>query len=175
MSRAVPASVQWSFRLWIAAISAGIVETVLVLVDSWTSRSYGDGLGTRAGLWLIVFAATLILAGAMRRGSQVARLVLTLIIGGIGTLALVIEPISWLVEGTPQGAFENAGVLSILFALSRGVHVAAVVGAVALMFVPGARDHFRAVVGAHSAQDQRLVRQFPAHAGVVPSDKSETP
>jgi hypothetical protein len=56
----------------------------------------------------------------------------------------VIDPISWLAGGNSlREVFTEADLLFFLIAPIRAVHLAAVVGALVLMFLPAANDYFR--------------------------------
>jgi hypothetical protein len=80
----------------------------------------------------------------MRLGKRWARLSLAVLLGGIGTLSLVIDPISWLAAGNPLSeVFTEADLLFFLVAPIRVVHLVAVIGALVLMFLPAANTYFR--------------------------------
>jgi hypothetical protein len=80
----------------------------------------------------------------MRLGKRWARLTLAVLLGGIGTLSLVIDPISWLAGGNSlREVFTQADLLFILIAPIRVVHLVAVVTALVFMFVPAANTYFR--------------------------------
>jgi hypothetical protein len=80
----------------------------------------------------------------MRLGKRWARLTLAILLGGIGTLSLVVDPISWLAEGNSLGeVFKEADLLFFIVAPIRVVHLAAVLGALVFMFLPAANDYFR--------------------------------
>lgn len=64
---------------------------------------------------------------------------------GIGTLSLVIGPVTWLAEGgSLSDAVAAVDLGSVLFAASRVVHLGAVVAALILMFHPAANAYLRA-------------------------------
>jgi hypothetical protein len=66
------------------------------------------------------------------------------LLGVIGTLSLVIDPISWLAEGNSLSeVFKEADLLFFLIAPIRIVHLAAVIAALVLMFLPAANTYFR--------------------------------
>jgi hypothetical protein len=80
----------------------------------------------------------------MRLGKRWARLTLAVLLGGIGTLSLVIDPISWLAGGNSLSEiFIDADLLFFLIAPIRAVHLAAVIAALVLMFLPSANTYFR--------------------------------
>jgi len=140
----VPKPVHAAFVLWIAAVAAGVFETILAVIDL---APEGLGAGVVAGVVvrLAVFTAAIYLAVRLRLGRNWARVSLTILLGVVGTLSLVIGPIQWLIEGNSLGkAIADADALTLLFATSRILHLAAVVAATVLMFRPAANAYFRA-------------------------------
>jgi hypothetical protein len=103
----VPKEVQASFLLWLTAVAAGVLETIIRIVDAlavgWISGSSGetDAAGVISGVVIRVIVYTLVvyIITRMRLGKRWARLSLAVLLGGIGTLSLVIDPISWLAGG----------------------------------------------------------------------------
>ncbi|GAA2597393.1 hypothetical protein GCM10010399_30040 [Dactylosporangium fulvum] len=107
-------------------------------------REAGDGAVAGVAIRCVVYAAVIVTALRMRAGKRWARLALALMLGIIGTLSLVMEPIGWLLDGNSVGAqLADADTAWWLIAVARTVHVAAVWGAVPLMFVPSAGRHFQ--------------------------------
>ncbi|MCU6792503.1 hypothetical protein OB236_10220 [Paenibacillus sp. WQ 127069] len=75
----------------------------------------------------LIFGALTFIIMKMYRGKSWARIALIILLGGIGTLSLVIDPIKWLLEGNSLGTmFDGVELTSLLFAASRVVHLAAV-------------------------------------------------
>ncbi|WPO70115.1 MULTISPECIES: hypothetical protein [unclassified Streptomyces] len=141
-----PATVRAAFALWLTAVAAGVFETVLAVIRAMTDgdASTGDLAGGLA-LRVAVYSAVVLVAVRMRRGGNGARLALAGVLGVLGTLSLVIEPVRWLADGHALGAaFHDLGAVDVLFGGSRALHVAAVLAAVALMFRPSANAWFRA-------------------------------
>jgi hypothetical protein len=69
---------------------------------------------------------------------------LAVLYGGLGTLSLVIGPVTWLAEGGSLADATAAADLGyVLFAASRLVHLAAIIAALILMFHPGANAYIR--------------------------------
>jgi hypothetical protein len=142
----VPGQLQASFLLWLAAVAAGVFETVLVVVDA-TDGEVGSAAQLIVGVAvrLLVFAGLVGLAVQLRRGRNWARVALAVLYGGLGTLSLVIGPVSWLAEGgSLADAVAAADLGSVLFAASRALHLAAVIAALLLMFHPAANAYLRA-------------------------------
>ena len=139
---AVPREVQASFLLWLAAVGAGILETIVRILYSLSGGSdSANGLVVR----VIVYAVVIYIAAQMRLGKRWARIALAVVLGGIGTLSLVIDPISWLAGGNSLGeVFTQADLLFFIIAPIRAVHLAAVIAALVFMFLPAANNYFRA-------------------------------
>jgi hypothetical protein len=149
----IPTQLQASFRLWLVAVAAGLFETALVVVDA-TSGEVGSAAQVAIGVAvrLLVFTGAVYLAAQLRQGRNWARVALAVLLGGIGTLSLVIGPVTWLAEGGSLAdaavAVATADLGSVLFAASRMVHLGAVVAAVLLMFHPAANAYIRATTPA---------------------------
>lgn len=146
----IPKQLQASYLLWLAAVAAGVFETVLVVVDA-TDGDVGSAAEVAAGVAvrLLVFTAAVYLAAQLRQGSNWARVALAVLLGGIGTLSLVIGPVTWLAEGgSLADAVAAADLGSVLFAASRVVHLGAVIAALILMFHPAANAYIRATTRA---------------------------
>jgi hypothetical protein len=154
----VPREVQVSFVLWLTAVGAGVFETILAIIEAVSGHlDLGTG-GVFVGvsMRLLIFTVVVYVASRMFRGKNWARVTLAIGLGVLGTLSIVIGPVSWLAEGHTIGEFlAGAGLMSFLFASSRVVHLIAVFAALVLMFRPASNDYFRA---ARSARRRTLVR-----------------
>jgi hypothetical protein len=146
----IPGQLQASYLLWLLAVAAGVFETVLVVVDA-TDGDVGSATQVAVGVAvrLLVFTWLVYLAAQLRQGHNWARVALAVLYGGIGTLSLVIGPVTWLAEGgSLTDAVAAADLRSVLFAASRVVHLAAVIAALILMFHPAANAYLRATTRA---------------------------
>jgi len=148
----VPKEVQASFLLWLIAVAAGVLETIIRIIDAsamgWVSGSGGetDVTGVISGVVIRVIIYTLVvyIITRMRLGKRWARITLAVLLGVIGTLSLVIDPILWLAGGNSLSeVFTEANLLFFLIAPIRTVHLAAVIAALMLMFLPSANTYFR--------------------------------
>jgi hypothetical protein len=156
----IPKQLQASFRLWLVAVAAGLFETALVVVDA-TSGEVGSAAEVAVGVAvrLLVFTGAVYLAAQLRLGRNWARVALAVLLGGLGTLSLVIGPVTWLAEGgSLADAVADADLGSVLFAASRVVHLGAVVAAVILMFHPAANTYFRATTRASAGSGTQQER-----------------
>jgi hypothetical protein len=142
----IPTQLQASYRLWLLAIAAGLFETVLAVVEA-TSGNPGSATEVAVGVAvrLLAFTGLGYLATQLRLGRNWARVALAVLYGGLGTLSLVVGPVTWLAEGGSLAeAVAAADLLSVLFAASRVVHLGAVIAALVLMFHPAANAYLRA-------------------------------
>jgi hypothetical protein len=141
----VPQEVKWSFLLWLVAIAAGAFEMIIAVIQMFSRGSGpGNGIFIQVGIRTIVFAALAYIIVKMYRGGNWARIVLAILLGGIGTLSLIIDPIKWILEGNSlDKAFAGMTLYSFLFGLSRIVHLASVIVAFFLMFRPSANKYYR--------------------------------
>ncbi|MFC7550821.1 hypothetical protein [Plantactinospora sp. GCM10030261] len=140
-----PPAVRTASLLWLAAVAAGGFETLLALTDLLRQ---GDAstteIVTGVGIRVVVFLLATWLAVRLRSGANWARLTLAVLLGVLGTLSLVVDPVRWLVEGNSlSAAIAGAGPLALTFAGSRILHVGFVIAAMVLMFQPAANSYFR--------------------------------
>ena len=144
----LPASLKQAVALWLVAIGAGVFETILVVANVlWGDGNMANGEGLNAGVAarLVIFVAMTLVALQVRLGKNWARLTIGILLGVFGLLSLVIQPVSWLIEGhAVSEAFAHLNLASAAFMLSRAVHMVTVVAATALMFVPTSNNFFRA-------------------------------
>ena len=141
----VSGPVRTAFVLWMIAIGAGVFETVLAVINRFAEGSVSPGeIVVGVGVRLAVFVVAGFLAIRMRQGRHWARLALALLLGVVGTLSLVIDPIQWLLAGNSlNAAVADLTLTDLLFATSRIVHLGAVLGAMVSMFRPDANTYFR--------------------------------
>src|SRR5918998_1341201 len=91
----VPRDVQTAALLWLVAVGAGVAETLVRVVDSLFAGSSGDTV-SGVVVRVIVYSVVVYVITRMRLGKRWARMALAVVLGGIGTLSLVVDPISWL-------------------------------------------------------------------------------
>jgi hypothetical protein len=142
----VPKEVQASFLLWLTAVAAGVVETLIRVIYLLfvSSGSGGEADVTGVAIRVIVYIVAVYIIVQMRLGKRWARLTLAVLLGGIGTLSLVVDPISWLAGGNSLSeVFKEADLLFFIIAPVRVIHLAAVVTALVFMFLPSANTYFR--------------------------------
>ena len=93
---------------------------------------------------LALYALVAVVMGLFWRGHNWARAVLVVGIGIVGTASLIIEPVAWLASGPDLGAalaaMEGPDVVA---AVSRAVHLVAVLASVGLMLHPATGAYLR--------------------------------
>jgi hypothetical protein len=135
-----PVAVRAASGLWLAAVALGALETVIVVGASQAGENPLPGVLFRCA----VYAAAIITTLRMRAGRRWARVALAVVLGVVGTLSLVVEPVSWLADGNSlSAAVDDADLTWWMIAGSRVLHVAAVWAAVPLMFTRSANAYFR--------------------------------
>ena len=133
-----PSTVTVSVALWLGAILAGVGEAFVRLAAP--DAPAPDELAVRFGIYLVL--AVLVLA--LRRGHDAVRWTVAVLLGGLGTLSLVVEPFGYLATGGSAGAFlATANGPELVAAGLRGLHVAEVLVALALLFHPSSTAFFR--------------------------------
>ncbi len=136
--RTAPAAVQLSVVLWLAAIGAGATEALVHLLLP-QPPTLGQ-LAARFG----IYAVLTVLVLALRTGRNSVRWTVAVLLGGFGTVSLVIEPMSWLLAGGSPGLFlVTADAPALVAAVLRIAHLVAVFAALVLMFRPTANAWFR--------------------------------
>ncbi|ASO17892.1 hypothetical protein FHR81_005381 [Actinoalloteichus hoggarensis] len=142
-----PASVRAAFSLWLLALTTGVLETMLGITGELIGPEGAMTVGAilaAAGLRVVVTVVFVALALLMRDAWNWARVCLAVLLGGVGLLTMVADPIGDLASGASvAAAFGTAGPLGGLFAVVRLVHLLAVPAAVIAMFLPSANAYFR--------------------------------
>ncbi|MCW2687013.1 MAG: hypothetical protein JWR37_1903 [Mycobacterium sp.] len=132
---------------WAVAVAAGVIESVLSLVNTAGSGPLGPGVWTDVGVRVVVYGLATVLVFNFARGRRWARTVLTLLLTVIGLASLLGPAAMALIGGqTFTAAFGDGGKLGWAFIVVRLVHIACVVVASVLMFTPSANAYF-AVTG----------------------------
>jgi len=147
MNKRIPSDIKKSYLLWLVAIGAGVFEMVIAVAQMLSSGSEaGFGIMIQVGIRSLIFAALVYVIVKMQRGKRWARITLTVILGGIGTVSLLVDPIQWLLDGNSlDTAFTGMTAFSSLFGISRFVHLASVIAAIIFMYRPAANQYFNPV------------------------------
>ena len=140
-----PASVRIAFWLWAVAIATSIIELAIrFLVDPRGVVEAVSNSGAELSIRCTAYVLLAVLATLMLRGSNVARHLLALIFGCLGTFSLVVEPLGWIADGGNAATFlANADGPLWMMILSRSVHVVSVLSGVFFGFRRDADAYFR--------------------------------
>lgn len=142
--RVGPVALRVACLLWLTAVAAGVVEAAIqvtqVLADTGPSAGVAMSLAIRA----LVYTAVVAVVAFLWHGRRWARVLLAVGLGGVGVLSLVIEPIRWLAAGgDPAIMLSTADATFAAIAVTRGIHLAAVLVALVLMFTPSVNGYLR--------------------------------
>ena len=141
-----PGTVKWAALLWAAAVGAGVIETALAVSEIATEGGLDAGVWINVVLRSIVYTGAALLILAFSQGRRWARTGLAVLLSVIGLAAMVVPSAMLLADGeTFADAFGSGGSLGTAFLVVRMAHIAAVLGATALMFAPSANAHFKRV------------------------------
>jgi hypothetical protein len=125
-------AVRWSVRWWFIAVGAGVLETA---IQALTAPGYDAAV--QLPIRAVVYLLAVVLILQLRAGRHWARVALTVLLGGVGLLSLLVEPISWLAAGgSPAEFLAAADAATLVIVAVRAVHVVAVVVALTLMYWP---------------------------------------
>lgn len=143
---ALPRAVRWSISLWVCAVAAGVGETSVQVARAALGAMPPDGLAVQVLVRLLVYTAVLLLVLRLRRGEQPVRLAVAVLVGGVGTLSMIGQPIIAVTQGVvwSDAWLDGSGAWAWTFAALRAVHVVAVLGGLALLFVPASNGFFGA-------------------------------
>jgi hypothetical protein len=148
--RSMPAPLRWSIAAWLAAVGFGVAETV---VRSVLPDPPGAGELVARG---VVYALVAALVLALASGRAAVRLAVAVLVGGLGTLSLVAEPVGWLAAGGSPGAYlAAADGATLLIVGLRAAHLLAVLGALVLLFGRRVDAYFRTSTAGASAGSER--------------------
>ncbi|SDE51196.1 hypothetical protein [Glycomyces harbinensis] len=138
-----PETIKHAALLWVVAILAGVIETVLA-VSAVAKESGIDGdVWMNVGMRSAIYIGAFVLVAFFASGRRWARWSLALLLSVIGLVSLVIEPIRFLAEGESFiAAFGGDSEFAIAFFVTRMTHIAAVLLATVLMFAPSANRYF---------------------------------
>lgn len=144
-ARNIPSSVRLAFWFWMAAIVTAIIELAIrLLADPRGLAETIAASGTELMVRGCAYVLLLMLACLVLWGSNLARHLLTAIYGAIGTFSLVVEPISWMIDGgNVVGFLAEADAAQWLITISRTAHIAAVLGGVWFGYRSDASNFFR--------------------------------
>ncbi|OXM16124.1 hypothetical protein [Paenibacillus herberti] len=141
-----PLGVKMSVLCLFIAIAAGIIEMEIRIMELISNESYSQiGVIIEANVRTGIIAGIVYVIMKMYEGKNWARIMLLVVLGIIGKLTLIIDPIQWILAGNAlNNIFGDMTVYSSLLAINRIVHILAVCIGLFLMFRPAANRFFRA-------------------------------
>lgn len=139
----IPTSVRRAAAIWGIAVAAGVIESILAVIQAAGEGSLGPsiwaGVAVRLGVYMLATALII----NLWRGARWARLALTLLLSIIGLASLVAPGAIAMASGqTFVEAFGGNGTLGWAFLAVRLTHIAAVASASVLMFTSPANRYF---------------------------------
>jgi hypothetical protein len=137
-----PLAVRAAVTLWLAAIGAGVAESVLGVLGAIADGSSVVGVVVQIAFRAIVYGGLFVVVDRyFRPGVRWARALLTGLLGTVGIATLVIGPVNWLVTDGDFSTLDwSASFLA--FAVIRCLHITAVITAIVLSFQPDANRWF---------------------------------
>lgn len=138
-----PLTARWATNLWMLAVGAGVVETVLQV-----GLALGNGVSTSAvagqvAVRSVIYGALFVVIDRFfRRGVPWSRYLLAGVLGTVGVASLVTEPIGWLI-GNGDLSTIDWSVSFVAIALLRSAHLTAVLTALVLSLHPDTNRWFK--------------------------------
>lgn len=141
---APPPALRAACLLWLVAIGAGVVESVIGASGVIAEEGFGAGLVANIALRAVVYGGATLLVLRLYRGRGWARAALAVLLGCIGLATLVVPLVGWFAaDGDVGAALAAAGGADLFYYAVRGLHIAAVLGAMVAMFLPSSGTHLR--------------------------------
>ncbi|WP_306369556.1 hypothetical protein [Nocardiopsis sp. CC223A] len=141
---APPPTLRTACLLWLVAIGAGVVESVIGAAGVIAGEGFGPGLVANIALRTVVYGGATLLVLRLYQGRGWARIALAALLGCIGLATLVVPLVGWFAaDGDVGAALAAAGGADLAYYTVRGVHIAAVLGAMVAMFLPSSGAHLR--------------------------------
>ncbi|MFF0270981.1 hypothetical protein [Kribbella sp. NPDC004536] len=140
---APPLAVRGATTLWLAAVGAGVAESVLGVLGAIADGVPVLGLMVQIAFRAIVYGGLFVVIDRyFRPGVRWSRWLLTGLLGTVGIGSLLVGPIGWLLHNGDFGTLHWSASF-VAFAAIRCVHISAVIGAIVLSFQPDANRWFR--------------------------------
>ncbi|GAA1095593.1 hypothetical protein [Nocardiopsis composta] len=140
----VPGALRAACLMWLVAIGAGAVETVIGAAGELAGNGFSAGLAANIAVRAVVYSGAAALVLFLYRRRPWARTALAVLLGCVGLATLLAPVASWFAAGGDAGAaLAAADGADLAYYAVRGVHIAAVLGAMAAMFLPSSRAALR--------------------------------
>jgi hypothetical protein len=139
----IPSSVKRAATLWTAAVAAGVIESILVIVQAAGEGPLGAGIWAGVAVRVVVYTLAMALIINLWKGRRWARIGLTVLLAIIGLASLIVPAAVAMFDGQSfVQAFSDGGALGWPFFAVRLTHIACVVSASVLMFTTSANRYF---------------------------------
>lgn len=130
-------AVSTSVSCWLAAIGAGAAEALV------RTRLPDPPTAAQLAVRFTIYAVLVVLVASLLTGRNAVRWAVAVLLGGLGTVSLVAEPVGWLwTGGSPAAFLTNADGATWDLVGLRLFHLIAVLMAMVLMFSPAAGIFF---------------------------------
>ncbi|MFY2827807.1 hypothetical protein [Staphylococcus arlettae] len=94
-------------------------------------------------LRLLLFIILILIIRQLLYAKNWARIVLTILLGVFGILSMIVSPIQWMLNNNVLSFFENINLFTLLFTISRILHIIFVVSAIIFMYSREANEFFK--------------------------------
>ena len=136
MGREAPLTARWATLLWLIAVGAGVVETVVQVAQAYDDGASTSSLVGQVAVRAVIYGALFVVIDRyFRRGVRWSRYLLAGLLGTVGIASLVSEPIGWLV-GNGDVTTIDWSLSALVIAVLRSVHLTAVLTALVLTLHP---------------------------------------
>ena len=141
----IPTSVRRAAIIWAVAVAAGVIESILAVIQAVNAGALGPNMWVGIAVRLVVYMLATALITNLWNGRRWARAALTILLSIIGLASLIVPALIAMVSGqTFVQAFSGGGTWGWIFLAVRLTHIACVVGATVLMFTRSANRYFTA-------------------------------
>ena len=122
--------------LWLVAVGAGVVETVVQVVHTADDGASTSSLVGQIAVRAVIYGALFVVIDRyFRRGVPWSRYFLAGLLGTVGVASLVTEPISWMIDNGDWSTIDWSATLLAIVVI-RAVHLTAVLTALVLTLHP---------------------------------------
>ncbi|MEV5966329.1 hypothetical protein AB0L70_31470 [Kribbella sp. NPDC051952] len=139
-----PQTARLATSLWLVAVGAGVVETVVQVTNALGDGDSMSSLAGQIAIRAVIYGALFVIIDRyFRRGVRWSRYFVAGLLGTVGVASLVSEPIDWLVSNGDLTTVDWTAT-SVTIAVLRTVHLTAVLSALALSLHPQTARWFNA-------------------------------
>jgi hypothetical protein len=137
-----PLTARWATVLWLVAVGAGVVETVVQVVHAYDDGVSMSSLAGQVAVRAVIYGALFVVIDRyFRRGVRWSRYLLAGLLGTVGIASLVTEPIGWLIGKGDWSSIDWSTTLLAIVVI-RAIHLTAVLTALVLTTHPETSQWF---------------------------------